>query len=85
SNVPGIALINLLSISECGIGSNPCRKCHFGQVYPFAFALRTRKTRALYDVVLDNIQSIYDGLYPDVNLCVEKVMFDLEKAMGARI
>ncbi|KZS21185.1 Uncharacterized protein APZ42_011937 [Daphnia magna] len=53
----------------------------FGQVYPFAFVLMNKKTRQLYDAVLDKILTVYDDLYPDVYLNVERLMSDFENAI----
>ncbi len=51
------------------------------QVYPFAFVLMNKKTRELYDAVLDKILTVYDERYPDVYLKVEKLMSDFENAI----
>ena len=40
-----------------------------------------KKTRLLYDAVLDNILTVYDDLYPDVYLNVERLMSDFENAI----
>ena len=40
-----------------------------------------KKTRLLYDAVLDKILTVYDDLYPDVYLNVERLMSDFENAI----
>ena len=41
--------------------------------------MMTRKTRELYDAVIDNIMSVYEEHYSDVYLNVERLMSDFEK------
>lgn len=43
----------------------------------------TKKTRELYECVLNQILSVYEELYPDVYLNIERVMSDFEKAIQA--
>ena len=40
-----------------------------------------KKTRLLYDAVLDKILTVYDDLYSDVYLNVERLMSDFENAI----
>jgi hypothetical protein len=40
-----------------------------------------KKTRELYDTVLEKILSVYDELYPDVYLNVERLISDFERAI----
>jgi len=40
-----------------------------------------KKTRMLYDAVLDKSLTVYDDLYPDVYLNVERLMSDFENAI----
>lgn len=43
--------------------------------------MMTKKTRLLYDAVLEKILSVYDELYPEVYLNVECLMSDFEEAI----
>ena len=43
--------------------------------------MMTKKSRELYDVVLEKIMSVYEELYPDVYLNIERLMSDFERAI----
>ena len=43
--------------------------------------MMTKKNRELYDVVLEKIMSVYEELYPDVYLNIERLMSDFERAI----
>ncbi|KAI9565308.1 hypothetical protein GHT06_009097 [Daphnia sinensis] len=49
--------------------------------FPFAYILMTRKSRILYDAVLEKVIDIFDELHPERYISVDLIMSDYEAAI----
>ncbi|KZS19513.1 Uncharacterized protein APZ42_014048 [Daphnia magna] len=66
---------------ELGLTLESFYRGHVEKCYPFAFAMMNKKTRELYDLVMQKVLDVIKEDYPNLTFNIERTMTDFEAGL----